>query len=294
MRVQVSSLSWSVRLLWLVLPLSLGDLIGSALDGRSAPVVWTVAVAAWAVWLAGLVSSLVTLPPLLVVLRVLAPLPLVAGVVAALDTSLSAAAWIGLVAAAGLAVAANAAEVGMDHLNGTSYGDERRLPLRPPGILLIGPIPLLWAAMTLLPLGGGLLLASRQWLVGAAAVAVGALAIWFGAKALLRLTRRWLVLVPAGATLVDAFALSEPVLMRRGDIARMGPAPADTSATDLTVGATGLIIEVALREPQSFIPSARRGETATPVRTAAVLIAPSRPGLLMRLASDRRIAVGVD
>jgi len=293
-RVHVSPLSWSVRLLWLVLPFTLGDLIGDAVDGRSGPVVWTVAIGAWLVWLAGLVTSLVPLPQLLVVLRVLAPLPLAVGLAAALVETPGVTGWLGLVAAAVLAVTANSAEVGMDHLNGTSYGDERRLPLRPPGILLLGPIPLLWAAMTLLPVTGALLLAARQWALGALALLAGAAAAWFGARALLRLTRRWLVLVPAGATLVDAFALTEPVLMRRSDIVRLGPAPADTAATDLTVGATGLIVEVALREPQTFLPSVRRGETATPVRTPAVLIAPSRPGLLLRLAADRSIAVGVD
>ncbi len=294
MRVHVSPLSWSVRFLWLILPLTLGDLIGDAVDGRSTPVVWTVAVGGWAVWVAGLVASLVPLPPLLVALRVLAPLPLAAGLAATLLEAPEVTGWVGLVVAAVLAVTANSAEVGMDHLNGTSYGDERRLPLRPPGILLLGPIPLLWAAMTLLPVTGALLLATRQWVLGGLALAAGAATIWFGTRALLRLTRRWLVLVPAGATIVDAFALTEPVLMRRQDIVRMGPAPADTAATDLTVGATGLIVEIALREPQTFLPAVRRGETATPVRTSAVLIAPTRPGLLLQLASDRKIAVGVD
>lgn len=294
MQVHVSPLTWSVRFLWLVLPFTLGDLIGDAVAGRSAPVVWTVAVGAWAVWLAGLVTSLVPLPPLLVALRVLAPLPLAAGVASAMVEAPGVTGWVGLVVAAVLAVAAHSAEVGMDHLNGTSYGDERRLPLRPPGVLLLGPIPLLWAAMTLLPATGVLLLAARQWVLGGLAVAAGAGAVWFGARALLRLTRRWLVLVPAGATLVDAFALTEPVLMRRSDIVRLGPAPVGSTATDLSVGATGLIVEVALREPQTFLPAVRRGGTATPVRTAAVLIAPTRPGLLMRLAADRKIAVGVD
>jgi hypothetical protein len=293
-QVHVSPLSWSVRFLWLVLPLTLGDLIGDAVDGRSAPVLWTVAIGSWAVWLAGLVASLVPLPPLLVVLRVLAPVPLAAGLTSALVETPGVTGWIGLVMAAVLTVAANSAEVGMDHLNGTSYGDERRLPLRPPGILLLGPIPLLWAAMTLLPATGVLLLAARQWVLGGLAVAAGAGAVWFGTLALLRLTRRWLVLVPAGATLVDAFALTEPVLMRRNDIVRLGPAPVGSAATDLSVGATGLIVEVALREPQSFLPAVRGGETVSPLRSAAVLIAPSRPGLLMRLAADRKIAVGVD
>ena len=36
---------------------------------------------------------------------------------------------------------------------------------------------------------------------------------------------------------------------------------------------------------------ARRGGVATPIETSSVLVAPSRPGDLLAIAQDRRIAV---
>ena len=43
------------------------------------------------------------------------------------------------------------ADVGSDFVNGSSYGDERRVALRPPTALLVGPIEAVWAG-TAVPL----------------------------------------------------------------------------------------------------------------------------------------------
>ncbi len=101
------------------------------------------------------------------------------------------------------------------------------------------------------------------------------LALWRGVLSLLRLTSRWAVFVPAGMTLVDPLALVEPRLVRRGEVVRLGAAPSDTTALDLTAGATGLILQLDLNEELSVVPVAGRGAVATPV---AVTVAARRAG----------------
>ena len=251
----------------------------------------TAAVLAWGLWGAGLAASLVPLPVTLTLLRVLAPVPVVAGAVAAATTSPGPLGWVGLVTAAVVAVTAMSSEVGDWFVNGSSYGDERRMPLRPPAVLLFGPVELLWVVTVWPVLAGILLLAGGAWAAGAVLTAVGAVTAWSGFRTLARLARRWIVFVPAGVTLVDDLALAEPILFARARILRLGPAPADTDALDLSAGATGLIMQVDLDGPLDLVPAVRRGGTAETVTVTSVLMAPGRPGAMLAHAEDRRIAV---
>jgi hypothetical protein len=132
-----------------------------------------------------------------------------------------------------------------------------------------------------------LTLAAEQWVAGAVVTAAGAVAAWWGVRVLSRLLGRWCVFVPAGITLVDDLALAEPTLMRATDIAAVGPAPADTSALDLSAGATGLILQVDLHSSTGFLPAAPRGGVTEEVQATSVLLAPSRPGALIRRARER-------
>lgn len=293
--MHVTPLTWITRALWVLLPFTLGALLGDAAAEAStagADTALGVAVAAWAVWVLGLFALFVLLPDALVALRVVAPLPLLAGAVAAVVQTPGALGWIGLAVAAAVAVLSMSADVGSDFVNGSSYGDEHRVALRPPTALLVGPIEAVWAG-TAVPLPVAVVLGvSGQWAGAAVLGVVGVGLAFVGFRALSRLARRWLVLVPAGITVVDPMALAEPILLRRTSIARLGPAPADTDALDLTVGAGGLILQVDLSTPVELVPApSRRGAVAEPQEVAAVLVAPSRPGELLRLAESRRIAV---
>lgn len=289
--MRANPLTWATRFLWLVLPLTLGGLIGDAAADRTAAVGTTTSVLAWAVWTAGFLASLVALPLTLTVLRILAPLPVLAGTVAAATARPSAVGWLGLVLAATLAVTALSAEVGQWFVNGASYGDERRMPLRVPTVLLLGPVEGVWLLATVPVLAGPLLLADRAWVAGSVLTVLGVGTAALGFRALDRLSRRWLVFVPAGLTLVDDLALAEPILFPRARIVRLGPAPADSDALDLTAGAGGLIMQVDLDGPLELVPSVRRGGTATPVEVTSVLLAPGRPGTMLVHAEGRRIAV---
>ena len=173
--MHASPQTWATRALWVTLPLTLGDLLADSLDGRSGAVRAVVVVLAWSLWACGLLASLVTRSVALTALRVVAPVPLVAAAVALLrdDVSASAAGWVGAVTAAVVLVLALSAEVGADFIDGDSYGDERRFGLRPPGVLLLGPLPAVWAAVAVpLPVAA-MLLAAERWVPGVALAVVG-------------------------------------------------------------------------------------------------------------------------
>lgn len=288
--VHANPMTWIARALWILLPVTIGGLIGDAAtsgDGAAA-----LAVSAWAVWAIGLFSSVVLAPVSLTVLRIVAPLPLFAGAVAAVSSPPDLLGWVGLAVAAAAVTACMSAEVGTDFVNGSAYGDERRVTIRIPSVLLAGPVELVWA-LTALPLPAAVLLGARGGRVAAVVVGVaGAALAVIGFRILHRLAGRWLVLVPAGITIVDPMALAEPILLRRTAIVRLGPAPVDSAALDLTVGAAGLILEADLSEPVELVQATRRGQVGEPVEVSSVLIAPSRPGRLLAMAEDRRIAVG--
>ena len=290
MGVHASPLTWLTRVLWFTLPLTLGDLIAAGLDGRSDAVRLAGTVMWWAVWFVGLLAAMVLSIRTLVLLRVLAPVPLLAAIVAATDGAPSTLGWVGLATAAVVAVTAMAAEVGLDFVNAASYGDERRFPLRPPAALLLGPVQLVWA-VAVVPLPVGVLLAAdERWAVGLPLIAVGVAGAWWAAVTLSRLALRWVVVVPAGLTIVDPMTLMDPVLLRREAVRSLEPAIAGTTAHDLTGGAPGLVLEIDLSEPVTITPTVGRHQVASEIDVTEVLITPTRPGELIRHAAGRDIA----
>jgi hypothetical protein len=126
--------------------------------------------------------------------------------------------------------------------------------------------------------------------VGVLALAAGLPATWWGARVLHSLARRWLVFVPTGVVVHDPLTLTDPVLLRRGVVRSLGPAPADTDALDLTGGASGLALEVRLNEPVALVPVARGRRPAEVTDVDALLVTPSRPGRVLAEARRRRLA----
>lgn len=286
---------WPLRAAWFLLPFTAGELIDGALVGRSTPVITVVLVGAWGVWALTLAALLVPLPSTLTVVRIAAPAATAASAVAAvlvLDDggTLPLLGGAGLVCAALATALALAAPTGDLFVDGASYGSERRFLLRVPGPLLFGPIEAAWLATVLGLTTGPLLLATEQWLAGGIALAVGVPVAALAARALHGLHRRWVVLVPAGFVLHDLVALQEPVLFPRHAVASLGPALADTTATDLSQRARGLALEVDLAPPVT-VALAGRGP-ADLVQLDAALFTAARPGALLDAARANRLAVG--
>jgi len=275
-----------------VLPFTAGPLLAEALDPRSGPVRATASVGLWLVWAAVLVATLVPRDVGLTVLRVAAPAGLVAALAAAASAEGSGATVVLAVSTTLVATAiALLPEVGWLFVNGSAYGDERRHLLRAPGALLLGPLPLAWAGLVAGAVTGPLLLASRQWVVGAAATAIGTGVAAVAARALHSLTRRWAVLVPAGLVLKDHLAILDPVLFRRTEIEVLRPAPADTDALDLTVRSPGLALELRLLDKVALV-RVEPGTDGRQGRTARLLFTPTRPGAVLADARARRITTG--
>ena len=285
-------LPWVLRALWLVLPFTLGTQIGDALEGTSRPVQLTGTVGAWILWGAGLLLTLVPHTLTLSPLRVLAPATLGISVWAALADGVSGWTVTALAVTAAVAAVVMSPSIGGTWINGSSYGDERRVPLRAPGAMVAGPIPLAWGALVSAVAAGALLLAAKQWILGivVALIAVG-LTVVVG-RALHQLTQRWLVFVPAGLVVHDHLSVGDPVLFKRTAVAAFGPALADTTAADLTAGATGLALEILVKEPVEIGYRPQPGAQPTVREITGVAIAPSRPGLVLDEAKRRNITVG--
>jgi hypothetical protein len=286
---------WPLRVVWFLLPFTAGALVDQVLTDRSTAVSTVVLVGAWGVWALTLAALLVPLPSTLTVVRITAPAAALASIVASAlvlldDETLPLVGIAGLVLAILAAGLALGAPTGDHFVDGASYGSERRFLLRVPGPLLFGPIEAAWLATVLGLITGPLLLASEQWLAGGITLAVGVPVAALAARALHGLHRRWVVLVPAGFVLHDLVALQEPVLFPRHGVARLGPALADTTATDLTQRSRGLALEVDLAPPVT-VALAGRGP-ADLVELDAALFTPARPGALLEAARNHQLSVG--
>lgn len=282
-------LPWLLRAAWLTLPLTTGALLADALDERSGPVQLVAAVLAWAVWGAVVLALLLRRPLGLTVLRTASPASFGAAVWAAADTGEGAA----LVLLAGVpAIVSFLPEVGEWMVNGAAYGFERRFPLRAPGALLLGPIPLSEVLLVAGVVTGPLLLAAEQWVLGGLALVIGLPVAAICARALHALSLRWAVLVPAGLVVKDHVTMVDPVLFKRGEVEVLRPAPSDTDAVDLTARAPGLALELRLKEKADISvlePGAREPQHGKVLR---LLFTPSRPGALLADAGERRIPIG--
>ena len=283
---------WALRIAWIAQPFTLGPVIGDALDGAGQPLRTVTSVAAWTIWAVALVGLLVPRTETLTLVRIWIPAAAAAAVWAALAApDPDASTIVGIVAAVVAGALVLAPEIGARFVDGSSYGDERRLPLRPGAPLLLGPIQLAWAITVAGPTLGPLALLDRRWVIGSVATLVGVPAALLTARALHQLARRWVVFVPAGVVLHDLTVVREPVLFPRSTIVALGPAPADTTGHDLTDQALGLALRVRTDPPTVFAPAARRGQ-ATAIEADEVLFTPTRPGAVMAVAASRRLRIG--
>lgn len=283
---------WALRALMVGLAPALAFAVDGALDER-ASVAGTVATAAWGIVVAAVLVALVAPSPLgLTVTRTALPL-LVPGATVALVMG-AAPAWG--VAALTLALLATlvafTAETAEAFVQAAAYGDEQRLPLRPPAALLV-PMVLSWVLWCALALGAVLALSAAAWLLGGAlAVVAVILAVPLFAR-FHRFSRRWLVLVPAGVVLHDHVVLGETLLLMRSNVALARLAPATTEAADFTGPAAGHAVELTVREMVLALlaatPTDPKGKA---LHVQSLLVAPSRPGRALKALATAKVPVG--
>jgi hypothetical protein len=287
---------WPFRALWLVLPVLAGPAIADALADRGRAVQVVASAMAWIGWGGVLAASLVLRTVTLTVVRTLAPGAVLLCAWAAVASDELGWGIAGVVAAVLATVAAFSPATADAFVDGSSYGDERRVALRVPVAMAVGPVPIAWTLAAAGLVAGPLLLAAEQWVAGAVALVVGIPVLVAVVLRLHVLSRRWLVFVPAGVVVHDPIAMAEPVLLQRHLLRRIGPAGSDAAAPegggalDLTGGALGLALELRTAEP--FTVGLRRGrETVETSGVPALLVTPGRPATTLEVAAERKLPV---
>lgn len=282
---------WLLRVAWATLPATAGAALADALDAWSPSPRVVAAVLLWVVWSIGLLGVFVPRPVSVTAVRVIAPIGVALAVVATRSTSTAngvLAATCALLASV-LVALPWLAEAG---LNALAYGDERRFPLKVPPALFLGPLPLSVALLGAALSTGPLLLADRRVGWGLVALAVGlplALVLW---RAFLGLSRRMVVLVPAGIVIVDPTNLGDPYLFPHERIARLRPLEPrerpDPTALDTRGGAFVGALALELNTPADVLrvrPGRRGGAMAA---VSQVWFAPARPRAFRAVAVARR------
>jgi hypothetical protein len=281
---------WCARVVWALLPVSSGGAIADALDSWSTTTARVAAVLLWLAWACGIVALFAPHPIGLTALRVLAPVALVCVVfsVASTDGGRATLAMTSTVVAVAFALSAPVAQASVDAL---SYGDERRSPLHIPTPLLLGPVPVAIALVAAGVAGGPLLIAAGHVVVGIAVALIGVPVAAVVARSLHSLSRRWIILVPAGVVIVDPLTLIDPVLMRRHELAglqRIAGPTAPEGALDLRLGSVFGSVLVALMAPAPF--ARRRGRAeADIVEADRIEVAVVGADDFLRIAAERRL-----
>ncbi len=286
---------WPLRAVWLSLPVFIGPALADALATHSRSVQVVGSLLAWAIWGVTLGAMLVPRTATLTLVRLAVPGGFVVAAWAAIGADRPGWAAVGIAAGAVAVLALAGPGVADGFVDGSSYGNERRVALRVPFAILVGPAPLAWATAAAGVVTGPLLLAAQQWVAGVLAVAAGIPVVVVVARRMHLLSRRWLVFVPAGVVVHDPLTLVEPILLQRHLVSRMGPALADAgtedSAVDTTGGALGLALELRASEP--FSVGMRHGRDQEEREgVTGMLVTPTQPATTLTIAADHHLPVG--
>ena len=286
--VPVRVAPWLMRLTWVLTCAAAVVAISDALDGRSSMAVGAIGVGAWTIGGVVAVALIVPSTASLTLVRAAAPLAVVGGLATLIAGADGAASAAFLVAASINALTAASGEVGEAFVQASAYGDERRFPLRPP-VAVIVPAVVSWSVWCAALAGGALTLAASTWAVALPLLLIATGLTLFLTPRFHLLSRRWVVLVPAGLVLHDQFVLGDTLLVQRPALAGVELARAETHANDLTGPASGHAVEVVLREPTTVIlAGTRRAPRGPTTNVEAFLIAPTRPGRFLVAAGERR------
>lgn len=241
-----------------------------ATDTSSTAVAWTAALWGWTGWTVVTVALLVPSPPSLTALRITAPLAVVAAI-AARDP-------LAIVVSIVVVCATVRPRLADRMAQGGAYGRETRFSLRTP-VPHMAPAFVAWLLLAGPLVSGSLLLAARNVVAGAPMTLVGLVLCTRAPVRLHLLSRRWLVLVPAGIVVHDHLVLGETFMVRRSNVVSIDVVDAAGEAADLTGGTTGRRIILSLRRADKVILSditARMLGTIGALHVQSFAVAPRR------------------
>lgn len=288
----VTLCTWLTRAAWASLPLTAGPALASALGSWDETPRLVGAVLLWSAWGAVLLAHAVPRPLSATVIRTASPLAL-AVLLLALSSGRPSALASGVALGAVVAHAPLAASplFGRACAQGAAYGDEERFPLKVPPALFLGLLP---GAVLLVGAGvasGPLLLADGNLLLGIGALVIGVPVAVLLARSLHLLSRRWVVLVPAGVVVADPMTITDPVLFPREHIRSLAPFDArhrpPGDVLDLRLGAASGSLLLVLDDRVELV---RRVRThAERVSTSRLLVAAVSGRVLLERAVARRL-----
>jgi len=284
---------WAARVAWLAVAVVGGRAVSDAIDGRSEPVRAVATIGSWTGWGVGAIALAVTGLVTLTTVRAVVPIAIVVAGVAAVAGAPAGSVLALAVPAAVAAVLVAAADTGHVYMQASAYGDERRFGLRPPLGYLV-PTVTSWILWTAALLASPLLWAAGSWVLAA----ISTVLLTAGSLVLPRrwhqLSRRWLVTVPAGLVVHDPVVLADTLMMPTRQITAVGlvgdARPAE--GYDLTGPTPGVTVGIALAEMTTVVlaprPATPRG---TAIHLSVLLVAPSRPGAVLREVARRGLPV---
>jgi len=235
-------LMWAARAVWAAVGvLAPWDTVA---DGRSAAVSAVLRSWGWTSWLTVMVALFVPAALSLTLVRTLVPTVAVTAFFMGIGVWLFVAVVILLVL-----LSRDVADV---LVQGSAYGAETRFALRTP-VPYLAPAVLVWAVLVSTTVGGSLLLAAGNLAAGIPVTAAGALLAWKVPVRLHRLSRRWLVVVPAGLVVHDHLVLGETMMVRRNHLGAVTLVEHAGDEADLTGAVPGRRVRIAMTQPDKVI-----------------------------------------
>jgi hypothetical protein len=283
--VAARAVVWAARVGWLAVAIVGGAAIGEALSehGRAVQVIGTAG--AWTGWAVGAVALAVPSVVTLTAVRVVVPGSVVVAAIVLIDRADPTTGIALLAPALATSVLVATAEFGRGYIQASAYGAESRFGLRPPiGYLLACAgtwLPTVVALVLALPA-----LAGQAWILGTACLVVAAVGLVLLPRRWHQLSRRWLVLVPAGIVVHDPVVLADTLMLARRSVVAVALddlGAATQKAADLTGPTPGLAVVIHLDEAVTAVlaptPAHRDGRT---IHLTALVVSPTRPGAVVR------------
>ncbi|MEY2400643.1 MAG: hypothetical protein QOJ08_754 [Ilumatobacteraceae bacterium] len=273
--------AWGPRILWLAVGLAGAWSVGQALDGRSGGARATVAIVAWSAWGIGVVALMVPSTLGLTVMRMLSALACAAAIVSWAAGASPAAGAVFVACTLIAALSIGSADFGRHCVQASAYGDEHRFLLRPPAAFLppVAVAALVWVAAVL---AATLLIAGQRWIIGVITAAFAVLLTLLVLPRFNALSRRWLVLVPAGVVVHDQIVLAETLMVSRSNLVGVELALEGTEAADFTGPAGGHAVEISMRSTvTALMAPTKDSPRGTALHVQSLIVAPSRPGMVL-------------
>ena len=261
----LTHIAWPVRVLWIAFALAPNEF----------------GVVAWILWAVVAIGTWIHHPISLTTVRCLAPIVVFYSAVYALSESLNslniAVVTCGIISL----MLMFTADYGSAHVQAGAYGNERRFLLRIPAPVVL-PTLITWAVFATVLVVLENAVQSENYVLGIPLLLALIAMSWKFAPQMHRLSKRWLVRVPAGWVVHDDLMLAENLLIRSHNLVAINFALADSDALDLSGMTRGVPIQISLREMTDVRLSqlgARLLKTMDVLHVQAFLVATTRTPL---------------